>query len=213
MKLIDSSHQDLNKIAKCHRECFPGSLSSAMGTKYCQRMISWYLDTEKAFLFHVEEDNKCIGYCGGIVNDGTLSTGSASGMMQHSMKQAILAFMQRPWLILHKELRKKYNLFFKNLLTKIGIKKHSTPAGLRMNMKKNPAVGLVVIGVVPEFRGKGVSKMLLREFEERAKNLKVNTLKLSVLASNERAISAYKKNGWSEENRDEHSVNMIKIIK
>lgn len=212
MKVVDSKYKDLPEIAHCHRQCFPQSLSSAMGPTYCKAMISWYLDVEKAFLFHVVADGKCVGYCGGIINDGSLETGSASGMMQHSMGAAIKAFLQRPWLLFHHELRKKYPLFLRNLWSKLGVKKNATATAIRQQKKHEPVAGLVVIGVLPEYRGKGVSGLLLQGFEERASKRGIHKLGLSVLASNSRAIGAYEKNGWAIIREEETGVKMVKNI-
>lgn len=212
MVLVNTTYEDLAKIAKCHRACFPSSLSSAMGLNYLTKMFTWYLEVDKAFLFHIEDNNICIGYCGGIIKDGSLSTGSASGMMQHSFNAAIKAFLLRPWLIFHKEVSKKYPLFLKNLLVKLGIKNNAISSKKREIKKRKPEVGLVVIGVLPEYRGKGVSTELMRNFEIRAKENNISKLQLSVLSDNNRAINAYKKNGWEIEENNKSSIVMTKEI-
>ena len=90
MRLISSQHNDLRKVSKCHVQAFPNALSTALGKEYVSQMLSWYLSTNKSFLFHLEDDSgNCVGYCGAIVNDGTLNTGSASGMAQHTFNAAI----------------------------------------------------------------------------------------------------------------------------
>lgn len=213
MTLVNTTYYHLAKIAKCHKACFPSSLSSALGLMYLRRMFSWYLDVNKAFLFHIEDNHQCIGYCGGIIKDGSMETGSASGMMQHSFNAAIKAFLLRPWLIFHKEVRKKYSLFFKNLLAKLGIKKNTISSGERERKKRKPEVGLVVIGVLPEYRGKGVSTELMRYFELRAKENNIFKLQLSVLSDNNRAISSYQKNGWQIVGNNGSSMVMTKEIK
>ena len=59
-----------------------------------------------------------------------------------------------------------------------------------------PYCGLVVIGVLPAYRGKGIAQQLMDEFEERAKALHQTQGKLSVKKNNQRALQAYKKQGW-----------------
>lgn len=212
MTFNNSTYSDLTKIAKCHMACFPSSLSSAMGQQYLEKMFTWYLHVEKAFLFHVEEDNVCIGYCGGIIKDGTLITGSASGMMQHSFNAAIKAFILRPYLIFHREIRKKYPLFIKNLLSRLGIRKNEISQTIRTVKTKKPELGLVVIGVLPAYRGKGVSTKLMQHFEIKAKENNIYRLNLSVLKENYIAIGAYKKNGWKITGEMESAVVMSKEI-
>ena len=81
----------LPAIARCHRAAFPASLASALGNRYVARMLSWYLASDKTFLFHIEdEQGRVAGYCGGMISDGTLGTGSASGMAQHTFRAAVL---------------------------------------------------------------------------------------------------------------------------
>lgn len=212
MKIKESAYSDLEKVALCHKKSFPLSLSSALGVNYLKKMFTWYLDVDKAFLFHIEEKDICIGYCGGIIKDGTLSTGSASGMMQHSFNAAIKAFILRPYLVFHREIRNKYVFFFKNFLSRLGIKRNEISSGEREFKKNKPEVGLVVIGVLPEYRGKGVSSELMKYFEIKAKENNIFQLQLSVLKDNKRAIGAYEKNGWHFSDNMGSSVVMIKEI-
>jgi ribosomal protein S18 acetylase RimI-like enzyme len=212
MIIKETDYRDLKKVALCHKQSFPGSLSSAMGLQYLQKMFTWYLDVNKAFLFHIEDNGECVGYCGGIIKDGTLTTGSASGMMQHSFNAAIKAFALRPYLIFHKEVRKKYPLLVKNLLSRVGIRQNVISEKERAIKKQKPEVGLVVIGVLPEYRGKGISTELMRYFEVKAKENNIYRLQLSVLRKNNRAIGAYKKNGWIISNKKNSVLEMIKVI-
>ena len=208
----NSKHSDLPKIASCHRSAFPKSFSTQLGQKYCEKMLAWYLSTDKAFLFHFEEKDKVIGYCGGIVNDGTLSTGSSSAMMQYSFNQAIKSLAIRPWLFFHPEMFKNYTIVLKNVLVKLGLKKHKRSTVSKEKSKKEPVVGLVVIGVDAQFHGKGYGSKLLQEFEKKAKEIGVNKISLSVKSSNSKAIKSYKRNDWVETKRDEISVKMIKNL-
>src|SRR5688572_2627725 len=110
MAIIKSTtRRDLPAIAECHMAAFPNTLTSSLGRKYCSKMLEWYLSTDKAFIFHAEEDGKVVGYCGGIIVDGTLAHGSASSMTQYSFNEAIRAFMKRPWLLFHTDMLRRYD--------------------------------------------------------------------------------------------------------
>lgn len=211
-----SSRADLPTIARCHKAAFPSSLASALGKRYGAHMLSWYLSTEKTFLFHIEnEQGLCAGYCGGMVSDGTLGTGSASGMAQHSFYPAIWAFITHPWVIVHPEVRAKWPLLWKNIKMKLGLasKTHVTSAQ-RQERVKEPQVGLVVIGVDPAYQGKGYGSLLLQEFERRAVEIYgIKKLQLTVRADNEQAIRAYEKNGWVKDKSNQQSLSMVKICK
>ncbi len=204
---------DLPAIARCHCAAFPGALASALGRRYVAHMLSWYLSSDKTFIFHLEnEQGLCAGYCGGIVSDGTLGTGSASGMAQHSFKAAVWAFVTHPWVLFHPEVRAKWPLLWRNLLMKIGLRpKAHFNAAQQANRAQDPQVGLVVIGVDPAFQGKGYGSVLLREFERRATEIYgIRKLQLSVLADNLPAIRAYERNGWVKTELQGRSLGMVK---
>ncbi|MCB0572768.1 MAG: GNAT family N-acetyltransferase [Phaeodactylibacter sp.] len=193
-----TQHHHLPAVTRCHRAAFPASLASAMGRRYVTYMLSWYLSTDKTFLFHLEENGLCVGYCGGMIVDGTLPTGSASGMAQYSFRAAVRAFALRPWLAFHPEVRNKYTFIRKNIKRRLGRRQPPRPATEQRKLEREPHAGLVVIGVDPAFQGKGYGSLLLQEFERRAlEDYGIHTLQLTVRADNEQAIRAYERNGWS----------------
>lgn len=203
----------LPALARCHSAAFPDTLASAMGLPYLERMLSWYLSTEKTFLFHLEEGGRCLGYCGGMVVDGTLPTGSASGMAQHSFQAAVRAFLLRPWLLFHPEVRAKWPLLWKNLLMKLGLRARVHAPQQKAKQKREPHAGLVVIGVDPAFQGKGYGSILLQEFERRAvADYGIYKLQLTVKADNEQAIRAYERNGWVRGEVKGEALGMFKSV-
>lgn len=196
-RIISSSPSNLYAIAQCHRKAFKNSLASALGTRYCSRMLSWYLSTDYTFLFHLEDDKGvCLAYCGGMRNDGAVPMGSSSGMAQHSFNRALSAILFRPWVLLHPELKQKWPLLWKNVKIKLFRKKESEK-DIKINKKIEPYVGLVVIGVSPDFQGLGIGSKLLKEFERISTELYgINRMHLTVLKDNKKAISMYSDNGW-----------------
>ena len=209
-----STPADLPTIARCHRAAFPESLASALSERYCAHMLSWYLSTNKTFLFHLEDESgRCVGYCGGMISDGSLGTGSASGMAQHSFYPALWAFATHPWVLFHPEVRAKRQLLWKNIKMRLGLarKIHATTAQ-RQQKAREPEVGLVVIGVDPAYQGKGYSSLLLHEFERRAVlEYGIRRLQLTVRTDNTQAIRAYEHNGWVKSKTQGISTSMIKI--
>ena len=206
---------DLPEVARCHCAAFPGSLATALGRKYVAQMLSWYLSSDKTFIFHVrDERGEVAGYCGGMVSDGTLGTGSASGMAQYSFKAAVWAFATHPWVLWHPEVRAKWPLLWKNLLMKLGLRpKVHFSAEEKTARSQSPQVGLVVIGVDPKHQGKGFGSVLLQEFERMAVEVYgIGSLQLSVLSDNAQAIRAYERNGWRREREQGRSLSMRKIV-
>jgi ribosomal protein S18 acetylase RimI-like enzyme len=212
-EIIISRKSDLDKIAQCHASAFPESLSSKMGRKYLRKMIEWYLADEKRFLFHAEEDGKCAGYFGGMIHDGTQSTGSASGMIQFSFNEAVISILSRPWLLFHKEVTSKYSLISKNIKNRFSTRKTETKKNKNSGSKATePSFGLVVIGVAQEYRGKGYGSFLLREFESEARKRNIFVLELTVRNDNEEAIRAYERNGWIRSKLSGSSLEMFKKL-
>jgi GNAT superfamily N-acetyltransferase len=215
MLIQSTEHFQLPNLSSCHRAAFPQSLSTALGQRYVTCMLSWYLSSSKTFLFHVKDDNgRIVGYCGGMISDGTLPTGSASGMAQHSFYAAIWAFATHPWVFWHPEVRAKWPLLKKNLFTRLGLGKRMDIAK-EQDPKKSaePLVGLVVIGVDPAYQGKGYGSLLLKEFERRAvANYGIHKLQLTVLANNAQAIRAYEKNEWLKGVQNGNSLSMYKKL-
>lgn len=179
-------------MAVCHRAAFPGSLSTALGLNYVSVMLRWYLSSENTFLFYVENEGKCVGYCGGMVKT-VWGVGSASSMAQYSFNAAIAGFFRKPWLIFHKEVRAKYPFILKNIFNRFFRK--SKLKGEPMIVFE-PYTGLVIIGVDPSYQGKGYGTLLLQEFEKITRQRGLKKMVLSVLTDNVQAIKSYSKNGW-----------------
>lgn len=203
-----ADERDLDAIAICHSKAFPRSLSSALGRDYLKVMLNWYLTSDNTFLFYISSEDRCVGYCGGMIKT-VWGVGSASSMAQHSFNAGVAAFIRRPWLLFHKEVRAKYKFILKNVLNRFfSGKKLNRPPDVAFE----PYAGLVVIGVHPDFQGKGHGSLLLREFERIVRQKGLTKMALSVRTENQQAISAYLKNGWVVKNVNGSSTSMEKEI-
>ena len=217
MVIKDSKKEDLRKIAECHRSAFPDSLSSKMGINFLRKMIEWYLSDDKKFLFHLEDNGKCVGYCGGMIDDGLQATGSASGMIQYSFNEAVQSIALRPWLLFHKELISKYKLIKKNVKMKLKIKEKKIAnkgvvKKIKSGMTREIQTGLVVIGVSSDYQGKGCGSLLLKEFENKTRQMNISMMGLTVRNDNAKAIKAYEKNGWVKASLTGNSLEMTKSL-
>jgi ribosomal protein S18 acetylase RimI-like enzyme len=211
VKIIQPAYTDLVRIAQCHRKAFPNTLSTAMGQVYVEKMLEWYLLDDRAFIFFLEKNGNCIGYCGGLKFDGKSPVGSASSMIQHSYHAAVVAMLKRPWLFVHPEFLKKYRLAFKNIwrriLRKMGFYTTVKPACTDIP----PHTGLIVIGVDPAFQGKGYGALMLAEFERLSNQFGYTSMMLTVKTSNAKAIKSYQRNGWVITQSDKKSTTMEKV--
>lgn len=206
-----ANRDNIREIAECHRAAFPGSFSSALGLAYVKKMLEWYVEDESAFLLFLREENKCIGYCGGMVRSKP-GMGSASSMAQYSFNQAILSILVRPWLIFHRELRAKYIFVLRNIWHKIvGTRREKRM--VTESAKTEPYVALVVIGVRSELQGKGYGSQLLKAFENKVIDLGYTKMLLTVISDNKKAIKAYERNGWVITQIRGKSTSMEKVVK
>ncbi|MCZ2222889.1 MAG: GNAT family N-acetyltransferase [Chitinophagales bacterium] len=201
----------MESIAQCQIECFPNSFNTKLGKKFVAKSLSWFLSKDNRFLFHIENEGIVVGFCGGFAPQ-FYGDGSSSGMLQHAFKEAVIGVLKRPWLFLNKEMKAYYPFIIRNIKKKLGLRKTTAVTPKPENFVFNPSVGLVVIGVHPSYRGKGVFEMLMSEFENQAKKLAIHTCILSVRADNTRAIAAYKKVGWQIKEEKENSLIMSKDI-
>ena len=213
-QIVRVTVEDLPRLARCHCSAFPKTLSTAMGQKYVEKMLEWYLVDKRSFIFALQENNGIVGYCGGLKFDGLARVGSASSMIQHSYNLAVKTFLMRPWLFLHPEFISKYKLAVKNVWRRIkrrlGISIINAKSG--NHELPQPHTGLIVIGVDPAFQGKGYGSLLLKEFEIISAGLGYVQMMLTVRTDNLQAIRSYSKNGWQVTYQDEKSTTMEKRI-
>jgi ribosomal protein S18 acetylase RimI-like enzyme len=198
----------IKEVAICHQKCFPDSFSSKLRNSYLTKTFEWFLVAKNRFLFHIEYQNEVIGYCGGFQSLFP-GDGSTSGMVQYAMKEAIQGLIRKPHLLFHRELRRRYPLIIKNIYRRIfKLKKNVQSIANYGNAK----IGLVVIAVHPDYRGRGVFELLMKNFEEESKKRGAAQITLSVKSANIRAIAAYKKAGWQIASASEKDINMFKIL-
>lgn len=210
MPVSDTQVRHLHDMALCHMACFPKSLSSRLGIGYVTKTLEWFLVSPNRFLYHINVDNKIAGYCGGFVPQ-KFGDGSSSGMLQYAFNQAIAGLVLHPWLLLHPEVRQQYKFLWLNVKRKF-TGKLIPLGGPTADPGKPSHVGLVVIGVHPQYRGSGVARLLADEFDKRALTFDRHELVLSVKSNNHRAINAYKKFGWKILKEQQKTFVMHKTI-
>ncbi|MCU0320976.1 MAG: GNAT family N-acetyltransferase [Chitinophagaceae bacterium] len=211
LQLAYSEPKHIIEIAICQMECFPTSFNTRLGKSFTAKSLSWFLQNNKRFLFHVTYENKIVGFCGGFAPQ-FYGDGSSSGMLQFAFKEAILGVLKKPWLIFNQELRVYYPFILRNIKKKLGIRKTVAATPKPSDYVFVPSIGLVVIGVHPAMRGKGVFELLMKEFENKALQMNIANCSLSVRSSNSRAIAAYKKMGWQIKSDKDGAIVMFKQL-
>ncbi len=190
-----SQNQDLPDIADCQIACFPNSLATKLGKAYVIKTLDWFLCSPNRFLFHLTENGKVVGYCGGFV-PAKRGDGSSSGMLQHAFGKAVKSLLFKPWLLFHPEVVPQYPFIWRNIKGKLTGKVKPAKSASGSPTAFKPYAGLVVIGVHPEYRGTGIAQKLMAEFERLAASYHQYELVLSVKKDNARAIKAYTNYGW-----------------
>ena len=194
IEIVKIDSKLLEKTAYCHLSAFPNSYTSKLGLKYVIKMLEWFIVSKDRFLIGVKTEENIVGYIG-----GAKGFGSTSGMLQYAFRQGVLSLMLRPYLIFNLTFLSNLNLIFKNVKRRYfppkesGVDSSQTKIPLE---KEDLSVGLVVIGVNPKFRRKGVANKLLSAFVANSKQLGCGLAHLSVKTDNVNAIDAYTKNGW-----------------
>jgi len=176
---------------------------------YVKKILEWYIVSKDRFLIGVKTENEIVGYVG-----GAKGTGSTSGMLQYAYWQGFASITVRPCLFFNysflSHIRLISKIFKKRIFQQrknIELSATKTP-----QHKVNLSVGLIVIGVNPKYRRKGIGSILLKAFNDKSRQLGGSYGHLSVKTSNNNAIEAYKKNGWEIVNSNNNSTCMkIKI--
>jgi len=201
----------IKDVVECHRRCFPSSLSTKLGSSYLIKSFEWFLSGENKFLFHITQDSIVVGYCGGF-RSSFVGDGSTSGMMQYAMKEAVVGMLKHPLLFFSKEVISFYPLIFRNFFKKFLFKKEKNKKLFTTAVGNEKKIGLVVIGVHPDYRGKGYFELLMHEFENECRKRSAVKSTLSVKSTNGRAIAAYKKAGWEIGAMNAQEIKMFKVL-
>lgn len=199
----------LEETAYCHISAFPSSFSSKLGISYVIKMLEWYTVSEDRFLFSATIEDKVIGYIG-----GAKGTGSTSGMLQYTYWNGIFSVLKRPYLFFNISVLSHISLILRNISKRLFYRWGNIDLTKTKIAEEGPdlSIGLIVIGVNPKYRRKGISGSLLKVFIDKSRQLGYKNGHLSVDTSNTNAIKAYKKNGWEIVSSSNKSTGMkIKI--
>ncbi|MCP3031555.1 GNAT family N-acetyltransferase [Halobacillus sp. A1] len=74
------------------------------------------------------------------------------------------------------------------------------------NAKRNNHSAYIVIGILSEYRGRGIGAGLFRKLEEWAAEHNIHRLELTTVTKNEAGLSLYKKMGFEIEGTKRHSL-------
>lgn len=205
---------DLPAVADCHIDAFPRALASMQGPSFVRQMLSWHVDSNRAFLLQaISETNETVGYCSAIIRTKPGQIGAASSIIRHSKREAIWSYIKRPWLIFHPGTFIKIMLLLRRIFRAFSGTKQNNGFDEKKMESFEVNCGIVGIGVRKSHRGTGVADALIREFERIAKqNCRAEFVTLTVDASNLRAIHFYERNNWCQIKKYGRTVSMRKSL-
>ena len=181
MRIIKAEESHVLDIVKVHEKAFKNFFLTSLGTNFLKLYYSSSLQNKKTILLiSVDKKNNILGFAMGTI--------LSKGFHKELIKENFLKFVYQGLIILLNNPNHIIRLF--NNLNK-------NQSNLEQDDQNYGE--LLSIGVSPEFKGKGVGKELVEEFEKNLKKRKCNTISLTTdYYNNDYTVSFYKKNGYRE---------------
>lgn len=177
----------VEEVSHVHMQAFNGAMNTRLGKFYVRKFLEWFVRNEGGIalvaISKAGNIDQIVGYAVGA------PLGYGKKMNRDLFWIASFNGIIRPWLFLSGQFRET----IKARLTAI-FKPSQNPA-LQVDLP-SPAMSLVGLAVMPNYQGKSIGKGLLCAFQERARDLHVRSLRLSVYPENSAARSIYEKCGW-----------------
>ncbi len=200
LKIVDMSEENLDGMTNVHMSAFKGYSNTKIGKNYVKNFLKWFIHYKDGIAIVALYNGDDAGYVVGA------PAGYQPEMNKSLIGTAILGFITHPWSIFNKK------------IIKIIISRIKTIAGSKKTTKSNDdidlgkTISLVGIAVSKDYEGLKIGSALINEFENRAKLLNFETMRLSVYGDNEKALALYKKSGWVELSRSENTITLYKKI-
>jgi len=194
---------DVPEVGQIHKEAFAGYMNTRLGASYTRAFLRWFLTSKGASALVAREPHGTIvGYVlgapidyGPAMNRDLLFTAATSVIIR-----PWLFFSQTFWTIVAGRIRSTFNI---------------APAHKPVFRYPEPAMSLVALGVASCARGKKIGLCLLLAFEDKARELGVRSLQLTVYRTNVAARKLYEANGWTalqEEAGEETAIQYFRYL-
>jgi ribosomal protein S18 acetylase RimI-like enzyme len=186
MKIRSIMDSDLSVVADIHSLVFPDSALSQFGVKTIQRYYSYQLNgPHDTLCICALDDSKITGFCfAGIFR------GAETGFLLQNRNYLIWRLVTHPWLFTNEMVRKRMKGGIQNLWR---YKQQSIELPITPRVEK---FGVLSIAVHPQFHGRGIGKLLMKDIEKKACQKGFSSMRLSVRQSNLKAVLFYEKLGW-----------------
>lgn len=197
---------DINQVVEIYCKIFPRSRSTQLGTRYIHKMLYWFITKQASLCFVADENGETTGYIVGAIR------GYGRKIFRYAFLEIILGLLMHPTLWFQKS---TFALWYSYIQA-------FTPAQILSERKVNISpinktpirAALASVGVQPSSQGKGLGKLLLKAFEQAAKDEGAELLGLSVEIDNLSARKLYEESGWKIDSTtsDLHSAHYSKVI-
>lgn len=197
-----ATEQDAQDIATIHSKCFPDyfltKLDGGKG-KVLGKLYESSVGEDRILIVAKEKDN-IIGFVMGFIlpnnNPREILVKKHFWLLVRRMLVLLLKFNKMAWNRVGREIKRLFS------------KKQSYSPQVE-SMKK---ACLLSIGVLPEYRGKGVSVELIRMFEQACRDAGVEYYGLSALKENDRGNAFYRKMGLLLKSQDDKECHYYKLL-
>ncbi|MGE3817823.1 MAG: GNAT family N-acetyltransferase, partial [Isosphaeraceae bacterium] len=163
-----------------------GNRSSLRGPRFHERLYLWFATDPAGFGLVAVESAKVVGFVAGA------RLGSGPAITRFTLGETVRALLNRPWLFAHPKI-------VEGIARKLVQAVRPRPPEITLPGPPGLATASIVgIAVTPGWRGAGVGKSLLREFESVATAKGYRRGYLSVRAKNLAARRSYERSGWLE---------------
>ena len=191
---------DMSEIAKVHCECFDDYFLTSLGNKLVKKYYEQYFCEDELFVI-ARDDNEIVGFCMGYIRPSHarreferrnrfLLTLKMFGLCVRLDKQAISRCVKR----LKSMIEKKHN-----------------ECNKKMNSKEKTA-DILSICVVDKYKGSGVARMLVAEYENLLRENGVCQCTLFVKSDNYRAIHFYENCKFTKCSESNGEIKFIKTL-
>jgi ribosomal protein S18 acetylase RimI-like enzyme len=189
----DMTAEDLDHVARLHRQGFGGYFLTNLGTAFLKRYYAQFLGSPKSYAVAACDSSGVIGFCVGTQDKPTFFRRL---YRKHFASTAILvAFGAIGNPVIRRGVLRRLDHIGQAFRARFG---REQPKPSELNTVHHVPARLLSIAVADEHRGTGLAEHLVEQFCARLRAVGVTEVELTVATSNKRAIAFYVKTGWQE---------------
>lgn len=188
IRIVPITAKAIPAVVKIHRDAFQGYMNTRLGDGYIKAFIEWFQQAEQNIsLLALDESEDRAMPAGYVVG---APWGWDAKLNRDLFWFAAVRAGVRPWLLFNEQFRR-------TIAVRLGMIKDGGLSNAPPHpVLPEPTMSLVGIGVATSARGKGCGILLLEAFEQRARELRMRSMNLSVYPDNAAARKLYEKMGW-----------------